>query len=481
MRTDVAIIGAGLMGSAIARELSKYKLDVTIIEKGADVCSGSSKATSAIVHSSYNEMPGTLKARLGVKGNELFAQLCKEIDVPFKRIGSLMVAVNEDDIKIIESKKAQGDKVGVPDLRIIEREELKEMEPNISEEALAALYAPTGATVSPFEMVIALMENARDNGINLILDAPVLNIEKADGLWSIETPKQTVTAKYIFNTAGIFADEISAMAGDDSFKISPAKGEEYLFDRNVGGLVKHVIETASLGVIALPTVHDNLMIGTTRVTTDKNDFSTSKEAFDSIFERVKKVVKGLSPKDVITSFAGLRAINDITEDFIIAPSKKVKNLINISIGSPGVYSTPAVAKMAVEILKENASLETNENFNPIRKAIVEFKSLPKEEQEKWIKKDERYGHVVCRCETVTEGQIVEAIHRGARTLDGIKFRTRAGMGRCHGGFCTSKVLKIMSRELGIPVTEITKKGEGSVIMPFNSKDLLKEIVVDESN
>lgn len=475
MLSDVVIIGAGLMGTAAARELSKYDLNITVIEKGYDVCSGSSKATSAIVHSGYHEKPGSLKAKLGVEGNALLPGVCKELDVPFKQTGSLLLALNEEDKEILELTKAKGEKNGVKGLRIVGRDELKTMEPALSSEVIEALYAPDCGVVSPMELAVAMMENACENGVKLITEAPAVRIEKSDDKWIVITPKETIHAKYVINTAGIHADEVSSMAGDDSFKVTPFKGEEYILDRNVGKLVSHVIEAASLDIIAMPTSHENLMIGTTRVEADKDDFKTTREGFKNILSDVQKVVTGISPKDIITSFAGLRAINNTTEDFIIEHSKKADNWINVSIGSPGVFATPAIANMVVNILENSGLvLKKKESYNPYRKAIVEFKALSEQEKEELIKKDKRYGHIVCRCETITEGQIVEAIRRGARTLDGVKCRTRAGMGRCQGGFCTPRVLKIMAREIGISVTEITKKGGSSVIVPYKAKDLLKE-------
>jgi glycerol-3-phosphate dehydrogenase len=475
LQTDVTVIGAGLIGTAIARELSRFQSRVVLLEKQADVCSGASKATSAIVHSSFHEKTGTLKAKLGVEGNAMFTRLCAELEVPFKRLGSLLIAVNDEDLKILKFKKEQGEANGVPGLRIIDRQELQQMEPNISPAAIAALYAPTGAIVSPYELVIAMMENARENGVSLMLDAPALKIERCGSEWVIDTPGDSIRTKYIVNAAGLFADEIAALAGDGSFRITPFRGEEYLLDRNVGGLVNHVIETASLGVIAVPMVHGNLMIGTNRVETVKDDFNTTGSALEGVLRNIQTILPGILRKDIITSFAGLRAINNVTDDFIIGSSRKAENLINVSIGSPGVYATPAIAKMVLKILKDlGLPFEERKEFNPYRHAIVDFKNLSVEEQERLIKEDPRYGHVICRCETITEGQIVEAIKRGAKTLDGVKYRTRAGMGRCQGGFCSPRVLKILSRELGIPMTELTKKGEGSVILPYQAKELLEE-------
>jgi len=475
MSYDITIIGAGLMGNAIARELSKYKIDVAVIEKNPDLYGMSSKASSAIVHSGFHQKPGTLKAKLGVESNILFPSLCNELDVPFKRLGSLSLALNEDDMKILEFQKRQGEINGVKNLKIVQLEELKKMEDNISSEVIAALYSPMCGIVSPYELAIAYMENAIENGVKIFIENPVIKIEKINKEWLVRTTKREIRTKYIINCAGIFADEISKLAGDDSFKIIPLKGEEYILDRNVGNLVKHIIEIPSLGVFMMPTVHGNLMIGTNQVKTNKNDFRTTKEGFKNIFSKIQKVVSGILKEDIITSFAGLRPTNNKSDDYIIEAPKKIDNFINVSIGSPGIFAAPAIARTVIDILNNlGLILEEKEDYNRFRKAIVEFKSLTDDEKKEFINKDEKYGHVICRCETVTEGQIIEAIKRGTCTLDGIKYRTRAGMGRCQGGFCTSRILKIMSRELGISVTEITKKGGSSIIMPFKAKELFRE-------
>lgn len=474
MKVDVSIIGAGLMGTAIARNLSKYDLKVMVIEKGADVCCGASKATSAIIHTGFNEKPRTLKAELIAKGSIMMEELCSQIDVPFKRLGHLVVALSDNDLNILDSLKRQGHENKVKEIEIIDKQKLLSIEPNLTENAKAALFAKNGAIVSPYELAIALMENAQKNDVQLILNAPVVNIKREDDRWLIQTPKGWVRSKYIINTSGISADDISYMAGDKEFKITPIKGEEYILDKNVGSLINHIIVTASSGVIALPTAHGNLLVGTTSVKTCKDDFMTTRDGYQYIFDNIKKAIPKISEKDIITSFAGLRAMNDKTEDYIIKASNKVPNFINVSIGSPGVAATPAVAAMVENILENlGTKLIKKDGYIPYRKAIVKFKDLSEKEKEEIIKLDNRYGHVICRCETITEGEIVEAIKRGARTLDGIKYRVRAGMGRCQGGFCTPRILRIMERELGIPVTEVTKKGKNSGVVHFRTKELLK--------
>lgn len=474
MKTKVLIVGAGLMGTAIARELSRYNLDITMVEKASDISAGTSKATSAIVHSGYDVPTDTLKGKLGVRGNELYENLCKELDVPYQRVGSLLLAFNDEDMVAIEEGYANGIRNGVKDIRIIDKEELHKLEPHISEDAFAALYAPSCGVVGSYELAIALAESACSNGVKLIKEAPVTAIERKGDIWVVQTPKGEIEAEYIINAAGIFADTISHMAGDDSFEVEAFKGEEYIFDRNVGHLTSHVLETASVGVDVLPTAHGNLMIGTTRVKVPKDDLTTSRDAFLKIFANATKVVPGIPEKSLITSFAGLRAINTRTTDYIIEISEKASALLNVSICSPGICAAPAIAEEVVRIVGENwCDLVAKESFCGTREGIVDFKHISEEERQEWIKKDPRYGRVICRCETVTEGQIVEAIRRGATTLDGVKYRTRAGMGRCQGGFCGPRIIRILERELGVTVPELTKKGEGSNLMPYEVKQFLK--------
>lgn len=461
------------MGASIARNLSKYDLEVMVVEKGADVCCGSSKATSAIVHTGFNEKPGTLKAKLVTEGSIMMEELCNQIEVPYKRVGHLVIALSEDDLNILNSLKKQGHQNNVKEIEIIDKQRLLSIEPNLGENVKAALFAKNGAIVSPYELAIALMESAQKNGVKLMINAPVNNITREHGNWLIETSKCSVRSKYIINTSGISADEISHMAGDKEFKIIPIKGEEYILDKSKGDLINHIIVTASSGVIALPTAHGNLLVGTTAVKTNKDDFMTTMDGYEYIFNSIKQAIPNISERDIITSFAGLRAMNDKTDDYIIESSSKIPNFINVSIGSPGVSATPAIASMVENIFKElENKLAEKAEYISFRKAIVKVNELSEEEKGKVIKLDARYGHVICRCETITEGEIVEAIKRGARTLDGVKYRARAGMGRCQGGFCTPRILKIMERELGVPITEVTKKGKDSEIVNFKTKELL---------
>jgi glycerol-3-phosphate dehydrogenase len=476
LNADIVVIGAGLMGTAIARCLSKYDLRIIVVEKESDICFGTSKATTALVHTGYTEEPGTLKAELMVKGHNMMEKLCQELDVPFKIIGELDLVLDDEGnegIKRIEGLKKQGEINGVKEMHILERKNVLDMEPELKHGIKAALYLPDTGIVSPYELAIALMENALDNGVKLLLDSPVSDIIRKENndSWMVKTPSENINCQFIINSSGIFADQISAMAGAKEYEIKPGRGEEYLFDSKLGPLVNHVLVGG--GGLLFPTTHGNLMMGTTVVETSKDDFNTTLDGFAQIYGNVSKLFKGLNKKDIIASFAGLRAYNNKTNDYIIKPSEKVSNFIHVSIGSPGVVASPAIAERVEEILFNHYNLEAKrkEDFNPYRKEITIFRELSQGEKEKLIKKDKKYGHIVCRCETITEGEIVEAIKRGARTLDGIKYRTRAGMGRCQGGFCTPRVLNIMARELNIPVTELTKKGKHSVLLPFKSKQI----------
>ena len=478
LNADIVIIGAGIMGTAIARRLAKYKLKIVVVEKESDVCFGTSKASTAHVDTGYSEKPGTLHAKLMKRGHDMMEKLCQEIDVPFRIVGGLDLAFEEEGnqgIKRLIDLEKQGQINGVRKIYILGKEETLKLEPNLKDHIKGALYLPETGIVSPYELAIALMENAVDNGVELLLDSPVVNIfrNKENNSWLVKTPNDTIHCQYIVNSAGIFADRISAMAGAEDYEIKPGRGEEYVFDCNspLGKMYKHLI-VGGAGFI-FPTTHGNFIMGTVVVETSKDDFNTTPNGFNTIYKSVSKFIKAINKKDIITSFAGLRAFNNKTDDYIISPSNVVPDFIHVSIGSPGIVASPAVAERVEEILLNNYNMvvQEKEDFNPYRKAITVFNELSQEEKEELIKKDERYGHVVCRCETVTEGEIVEAIRRGARTLDGVKYRTRAGMGRCQGGFCTPRVLNIMARELQVPVTELTKKGGNSTLLPFKTKQL----------
>ncbi len=479
-KTDILIIGGGVVGTAIARSFSKYKLNVALVEKEAEVGFGTSKANSGIIHAGFHDQPGTFKAKLCIAGNAMFDQVCEELDVPFKRCGGLLIALEDQKLQVLEELKAQGETNKVPGLKIIKDNSLFQMEPNLTREAKAVLYAPTVGIISPYELTIALAENAQQNGVRIFLDAKVKNITSVDGeLKCVETRRGFILANYVINAAGLFADEIARMAGDANLMVVPRKGEEYILDKKKAGLVKHVIfplpQEESKGILIIPTVDGNLMIGpTAKVIEDKFDLSTTAQGLRIVLEEAKRLIPQITAKDIIASFAGLRATNE-NGDFIIEPPRKVKGFVNVvGIDSPGLTAAPAIAEMVVDILaQEGLKLALKEDYQPSRRWI-RFRELSPEQKDELVKKDKRYGNIVCRCETVSEKEVIDAIHRGARTLDGLKFRTRVGMGRCQGGFCTPRMVKILAKELNIPLQEVTKRGNESNILWGKSKQLLKK-------
>lgn len=469
MKYDVTVIGAGVVGCLTARALSRYDLKVCLIERKADVSMGASKANSGIVHAGFATEPGTLKALMNVRGNEMMDRITQELGVPFQRIGSLVLGFQDDDMPTLQNLLACGTKNGVPDLTILTPDEVAEMEPNLSKNIIGALYAPTAGIICPYELTIAAAENAVANGAELLLDSEVTALQPHDRGFTITAGERQIETSYVINTAGVFADEISAMAGDHDARITPRKGEYMLMDKSQGGLVKRVIfqppTALGKGILVTPTVDGNLLIGPNATDQiDKNDVSTTAEGLVETATKALRSVPGLSLRDVINSFAGLRAVPK-GDDFIIAPSKHVKNLINVSgIESPGLSSSPAIAEYVISILdKEGLRLTPKADYNPIRRPIKRFAQMNDAEKAEAIRENPLYGQIICRCETVTEGEIVEAIHRpaGARNLDAVKRRTRQGMGRCQGGFCIPRVISILSRELGVPEETITKSGRNS--------------------
>ena len=479
---DVVIVGGGIAGTSIARELSQYQLKIALIEKEADVSFGSSKASTAIIHPGIPIEGAPLKSETLITGNLMFPRLCKELDVPFKRVGELTIVTKKEDVKILEETKEKGISNGVQGLEIIGKEKIFQLEPNITKKAIAALWAPTAGLVNPFEIVMALAENAKQNGVNIFLNTEVVNIFKEDSSFTLKVSSGfSIMSKFVINAAGLFADKVASMVGADDFSISPYKGEEIIFDKKVGYLLNRPVFPPTPWVLVMPTVEGNIMAGTSYEQAErKDDLATTFKSCRRILSNAKKLIPALSEKDIIRSFAGLRAMNTRTSDYIIESSNKIPEFINVVLGTPGITSAPAIAKKVSQILaNQGLKLVKKSNFNPYRQRISRFAESSDSEKMKMFSTDKLYGHVVCRCETVTEGEIVEAIKRGAKTLDGIKYRTRAGMGRCQGGFCSPRVVKILARELKIPVTEVTKKGDDSRILLFKSKELLEKERKDE--
>ncbi|WP_251859984.1 NAD(P)/FAD-dependent oxidoreductase [Clostridium sp. Marseille-Q2269] len=469
---DVTIIGSGVTGAAVARELSKYNLKTCVVEKEVDVASGTSKANSGIVHAGEDPIPGTFKARMNVRGNEMFDKLQEEIDFPFKRNESLVLCFDQKDIPQLEQLRQRGLKNGLPDtMEILNREEALKLEPNLSEYVAAALRLPTGGIVSPYEFNIALAESAAMNGVEFKFETQIIDIEKTEGKYILKTSKGNIETKVVVNAAGVFGDKINNMVSDNKYHITARKGEYLLFDKVVGDMVKRTIfqlpTKMGKGVLVTPTADGNLLLGPTSVDVEEKDnFETTREGLDTVVEKAKFSIKEIPMRQVITSFAGLRA-HEENSDFIIGEPKDAKNFINaIGIESPGLTSAPAIGEYIREIIVEKFNPEENKDFDPIRKDIPKFREMTNEERREIIKKNPHYGKIVCRCEVVTEGEIRDAIRRplGARTLDGIKRRTRAGMGRCQSGFCSNKIVEILAEELNIKRNEVTKFGGNSKIL-----------------
>lgn len=474
---DVVIIGAGVTGGLIARKLSAYDLKICIVEKENDVAMGATKANSAIVHAGFDAMPGTLKAALNVKGSEMMPEITKELGVKYKKNGSLVIAFTEEDRAVVEKLLVRGRENGVKNLRIVEQEELRELEPGISKNVKCALYAPTGAIVCPYELTIAAVGNAMDNGAELRRNFQVEKILDCGEHYEIFAKQtdskmkteESIRTRYIINAAGQYADEIAGMVGDDTFSIHPRRGEYLLFDRECGNMISHTIfrtpTAMGKGILMTPTVDGNLLAGPTSVDIeDKDDTATTAEGLADVIRLASENMEGIPFGKVITSFCGLRSVGS-TEDFIINSPKK--GFINVAgIESPGLSASPAIAEYVFELLQEQTgTLKKKENYNPIRKPSHSFREASIEEKNKKIKEDSSYGKIVCRCETITEGEILDAIRTnpGARDLDGVKRRTRAQMGRCQGGFCSASIIELLAKEMGIPYEDVTKSGRASYI------------------
>lgn len=475
---DVVIIGAGVTGAAIARFLSRFDADVLVLEKAEDVCTGTSKANSAIVHAGYDAKNGTLMAKYNVEGSLMMEALSAELDIPYKRCGSLVVCLSEEDRPSLQKLYENGLRNGVKGLEIIERPRLLELEPNVSENAVAALYAPTGAIICPFELTIAMAENAAENGVEFRFDTEVKSVlRNADGTWHLETNKEAVDAKCVVNAAGVYSDIFHNMVSEKKIHITPRRGEYMLLDHEVKDYVRHTVfqlpGKLGKGVLVSPTVHDNVIVGPTALDIeDREGTNTSAAGLSEVREKCGLAMKDVPLRKVITSFAGLRAHEDAHE-FVIGEVPEAPGFFDAAgIESPGLSSAPAIGKDLSEMIAKKYGLSLKKDFKASRKGIVKAAALPLEERTALIKRDPRYGRIICRCESISEGEIVDAIHRplGAKSLDGVKRRVRAGMGRCQAGFCSPRVMEILSRELGIPMSEVTKSGGASNIIVGRIKE-----------
>ena len=466
---EFVVIGAGVIGGMVARELTKYTDSVCILEKGSDVALGATRANSAIVHAGYDAAIGSLKARLNVRGSKMMEEVCRDLGVKYINNGSLVVGFNEDDEKNLIDLCERGKRNGVCGVRVIYRDEILKLEPNIGSGVTVALYAPTGAIVCPYELCMASIGNAMDNGASLKCNFKVCAIEKIDGGYRVSSETDSVEAKCVINAAGLYSDDIARMVGDDSFSINPRRGEYMLLDREVGDHISHTVfrcpSKMGKGVLVSPTVDGNLLVGpTAEDIEDKEDTSTTAQGLAKVRALASEQVDRIDFSKVITSFTGLRATGT-TGDFIIGiPTPGFLNLAGIE--SPGLSSAPAIAEYAVSILADSGiELSRREDFNGTRRPMHFFSHLSVEEKNALIKERPEYAHVICRCETITEGEILDAIRTNPRPtdVDGVKRRTRASMGRCQGGFCTPYIIDLLAKEMGVDYTDVTKFGGNSKI------------------
>lgn len=476
-----------MTGCCIARTLSKYDINIALLEKDADIASGTTKGNSGVVHAGYASSREYIRRNLCIRGNKLYTQACEELNFPFIRNGSFVVALEDKQIKYLEEERKRGIEDGVNGLELIlEKEKIKYMEPNLTDEVVGVLHAPTAGIVSPYELTFALAENAAMNGVSFFRNQKVKRIHRQNYVFKVKTSSDEFKANNIINAAGLYAARISKLVGLDYFDIMPRKGEYILFDRNTLHLNKVLFPIptkVSKGILVCPTIHGNTFVGpNAQNITDKKDLATTESGLKEILDGGRMLVPNLPSRASIRNFAGLRAvpyntINDKIGDFII-DNTDVYGFINVAgILSPGLTSCFAIAEKVEEYLRLlGVRLNVKEDYNPIRPKPERFKDFSKAELDAKIKEDPAWGRIICRCETIPEKEILDAIHApvGARTVDGVKFRCRPGMGRCQGGFCRPRVIEILSRELYIPPEEVTKRGEYTTFLVGKTKDRLIE-------
>lgn len=471
MYYDAAIIGGGVIGCAIARELARYDLKVCLVEREEDVCSGTSKANSAIVHAGYDASPGSLKAKFNLEGSLMMEDLSKELDFSFQRNGSLVLCLSEEDIPALHELYEKGVKNGVSGLTILSGDQVRAMESNVTDKVAAALYAPTGGIVCPFGLTIALAENACDNGVEFFLNTEVKEIEKTSDGYDLKTSEGVFHTAYVINAAGVYADQFHNMVSENKLTIIPRKGDYLLLDKEAGTHVSHTIfqlpGKMGKGVLVTPTVHGNLLAGPTASDVeDKEDMKTTAKELNEIMEKAAWGVKDIPFRQVITSFSGLRA-HEVGGDFVIGEVLDAPGFFDAAgIESPGLTSAPAIGVYLADLVAKKAGAGKKTDFKETRKGITDPRKLTFEERARLIEEDPRYGTIICRCEEVSEGEIVTSVNRtlGAVSLDGIKRRVRAGMGRCQAGFCAPKTMEILARETGRTIEEICKNRPGSNLL-----------------
>lgn len=471
---DVVIIGGGVIGCSIARELCKYDLDIALIERDNDIATGISKANSGIIHAGFNEKKGTLKAKLNVEGNKLYDSLSEELDFTFKRNGALVLAFNETDVETLHQLKSNGESLGIEGLEILSKEEVLKIEKNISPKVLAALHAKSSGIVNPYEVTIALAENASLNGVDFIFDAEVIAIEKCIDSYKIKLKNNDyIESKVVINAAGLNSDYINNLINTEKYDLIPVKGEYCLLDKIAGNMLNKTVfqvpNKISKGVLVTPTVDGNLLVGpTATIIKDKSSLENTKDNLELLLQKANNSIVNIPTNRILTTFSGLRPHLE-RKDFIIEELKDNKGFINLlAIESPGLASAPAIALYVKELVSKTLHLKSNENFKPSRKRLIRFTELSLDEKNKLISKNPAYGKIVCKCELISEGEIIDAIKRplGAKTVDAVKRRTRATMGGCQGVGCLLPISKIISRELGIDISEVNKNAYSSPVVGF---------------
>lgn len=471
-KTDVVVIGAGAVGSAIARELSRYQLDVVLVEKNEDVGGDASKTNSAMIICGYDTPPNTLENKLIMASNAMFDKISKDLDVPFNRIGALQIAKTKEELISLEKNRKKAIENGVFDIEQLTPSRIKEMEPNLTENIAGGLYIPRESIIDVFELIVAYVENAVDNGVKLMLSTKVTGITKEDGkVRSVITDRGEIQTRYVINAAALYADKIAETVGLADFKNYPRKGEFYILDKNLPYMPNHMImpipTPITRGKLIVPTIHGNLLLGPTAIdSTDRVDKSTTKEGLNSIINEVRQMIPAINPKDAVTQFAGLRPART-PSGYTIRSFEVLKGYIEATGILTGISGSPAIASYVVNMLSdEGLELKIKDNFNPYRVGIKKFTEMSEKEQAEIVAENPSYGNIICRCETISESEIVQAIRRNppARSLDAVKRRVRAGMGRCQGGFCSTKVVEIIAKELGIKPEEVCKNEKGSELI-----------------
>ncbi|MBN2014629.1 MAG: NAD(P)/FAD-dependent oxidoreductase [Candidatus Altiarchaeota archaeon] len=483
---DILIIGGGVVGCAIARELSKYELKTILLEKECDVCMGTSGRNSGVAHAGFYVQSGTLKAELNVKGHRMLPSLCSELGVPYEEVGKLVVAKKAEEIPYLRKLKETGDRNGTHGLEIIDGEEVKGLEPNIR--AFAALYSPSSAILDPFDLTIALAENALSNGVRIILSTKVEDIKKKKDNFTVKTNKVSYRSKIVVNSAGLYSDKIAAMVGIDKYRIYPCRGEYHILDKNRRNLIKHLVypvppkDVGGLGVHITPTIHGNIMLGPSAEYICEPEVSTTCEVMDQLYNEARELLPEISRMDFIRSFSGVRpkltpAGSTKAADFVIEEDPQTPGFINlIGIESPGLTAAPAIAEKVAAMVGDSTELRSKEEFNPRRKPKIGFNQLPDEEKARLIKEDPAYGRIVCRCESVTEREVLDALDNPfkVRNIDAIKRRCRAGMGRCQSGFCLPKIVEIMEEHHSMTEKDLRLNCEGSELFIGRAKDLRRK-------